>query len=128
MQRHPAVVMMLIAGLCGALALPGPADAGTPTLRSPASKAKIAVHDPGEAVVAFSWDDAPDVTNYRFTVATTPTLKRPVVLRMVADSSVSVRGLGQGTYYWRVETLGAGGRSVHASPVQSFAITTVAAP
>jgi hypothetical protein len=122
------IVTVLTAVLCGGLAVPSTAVAGPLTLRTPASKAEIALHAPTEAVVAFSWEDEPNLGGYRFTVSKTAALKRPVVQRTVADLSVSVRGLGPGTYYWRVEKLDASGHIGRASSVQSFTITTLSAP
>jgi hypothetical protein len=99
MLHHPKVriVLVLAAVLSGPLAIPPSVLAGTLTLRGPASQAVIALRNPREAVLAFSWDNAPGVSTYRFRLATTAGLNRPIVQRIVADSSLSVRGLGPGT-------------------------------
>ena len=108
----------------GALVVAGGpvAHATSMSLLAPRDRAMISFPDPSRAVVAFTWRAVPGVSEYRFTIATTADLNRPIVKRNTAESSLSVRGLAEGAYFWRVEAAGPKGTAPEPSGVQTFTI------
>ncbi len=90
------------------------------SLLGPPDKVVMTLQNPARAVVTFTWRGAPGASEYRLSVATTADLRLPLIQRTTSDSSLSVRGLPDGAYFWRVEALS--GAVPTPSIVQSFTI------
>lgn len=96
------------------------------TLLGPPDRAQIRFPGPSRATITFAWRAVPAATGYRIVVSRTNDLSQPVVRRTHTDSSVTVRGLPEGRYYWRVEAVGEVAAGVRVSKIATFSIRAAA--
>ncbi len=75
-------------------------------------------------IINFLWSAGDTDSSYRLMVSTEPEMGKKLLTRQLTDPRISVDTLGEGNYYWQVETIigtGAESRKV-LSPVYKFAV------
>jgi hypothetical protein len=76
---------------------------GVPVLLSPTNQSEVAYPDPTRAITLLAWKPVPEAVGYQVLLDYSPHFNRPLVDRGgIKESSVEVRGLDTGKYYWRV--------------------------
>lgn len=100
-----------------------------PVLQAPPHNAEIAYPNPARATTPLIWEAVADSRSYHVMLDYGPTFSRPLVdQKQVHETSVDLRGLEAGTYYWRVSAVGAAGvEGPFAAPSQ-FTVTRAAPP
>ena len=74
-----------------------------PALLAPQHQTEITYQDPARATTLLVWKPVPGATGYHVMLDYNAYFNRPLVDRSgIAESSVEVRGLDVGKYYWRV--------------------------
>ncbi len=76
-----------------------------PQLLAPQHQAEITYPDPGRATTLLLWKPVPGATTYHVMLDFSAYFNRPIVDNTRKDSSVEVRGLDVGKYYWRVAAI-----------------------
>jgi hypothetical protein len=75
----------------------------TPTLQAPPHSAEIAYPDPLRATTLFAWSAVPAAASYHVVVDYNPFFTNPLVDRKgIRETTVQLRGLDVGKYYWQV--------------------------
>ena len=98
----------------------------SPVLLSPANQSEVAYPDPTRAITLLAWKPVPEAVSYQVLLDYSPHFNRPLVDRGgIRNSSVEVRGLEMGKYYWRVAAVDASGVTGKFSDFSRF---TVAKP
>ena len=98
----------------------------SPVLLSPANQSEVAYPDPTRAITLLAWKPVAEAVAYQVLLDYSPHFNRPLVDRGgIKESSVEVRGLDTGKYYWRVAAVDRDGVSGKFS---DFARFTVARP
>lgn len=83
---------------------------GAPELQSPPHDAEITYPDPSRATTLLTWKGVPGTSSYHVMVDYSSHFSRPLVDRRgYGDTSVELRGLDAGKYYWRVAAVGKDG-------------------
>jgi hypothetical protein len=101
------------------VALPAP-----PELEAPPHEAEISYPDPTRATTLLTWKPVADAISYRIQLDYSPYFNRPVVDRVgIRDSSVELRGLEPGSYYWKVAALNAERVEGASSAFARFVVT-----
>ncbi len=96
-------------------------EIGPPTPISPANMMPIFVTgDPKP--VEFSWTPMANAKGYRLRISKNPYFSSTIVDRTVKTADVMVSGLGQGAYYWLVQSQDAGGKESVESEKNRFTI------
>jgi hypothetical protein len=72
--------------------------------------------------VLFSWSDVPNVKLYRVRIAKNPYFSSTVVDTKVQSPQCKVQHLGEGTYYWVVQSIAANGKESAESEHNRFQI------
>ena len=99
---------------------------GVPVLLSPANQSEVAYPDPTRAITLLAWKPVPEAVAYQVLLDYSPHFNRPLVDRGgIKESSVEVRGLDTGKYYWRVAAVDKDGVTGKFSDFSRF---TVARP
>jgi len=83
-------------------------EVGPPTLIAPANMAPIVASGPHP--VGFSWSPVGRVNTFHIRISRNPYFSSTVFDRVVSGTQVQVVGLGEGPYYWLVQTVGPDGR------------------
>ena len=97
-----------------------------PVLLSPANQSEVAYPDPTRAITLLAWKPVAEAASYQVLLDYSPHFNRPLVDRGgIKESSVEVRGLEMGKYYWRVAAVDADGV---AGKFSEFSRFTVARP
>jgi hypothetical protein len=97
---------------------------GVPVLLAPAHQAEITYPNAAQATTLLVWKPVPEATSYHVMVDYSAYFNRPIVDRKgLRDSSVELRGLDVGRYYWRVAAVD---RNGEAGSFSDFARFTVA--
>lgn len=97
-----------------------------PELQAPPHQAEISYGDPGLATTALLWKAVPGAVAYNVMLDYSPFFNRPVVdQRGVRQTTVELRGLEAGKYYWRVSAVDAAGSE---GPYSNFARFAVSRP
>jgi len=97
-----------------------------PALLAPQHQTEITYQDPAQATTLLVWKPVPGVASYHVMLDYNAYFNRPLVDRTgITESSVEVRGLDVGKYYWRVAAVDKEG--VEGS-FSEFARFTVARP
>lgn len=79
---------------------------GLPTLLAPPHQAEISYIDPTQSTTLLAWKDVPGAVSYHVMLDYSAYFNRPLVDRKgIKDSSVELRGLDIGKYYWRVSAV-----------------------
>jgi len=96
-------------------------ETGPPTPIAPANMAPL--FSSGEAKdVAFSWTPMAYATGYRLRISRNPYFSSTLVDKKVNTAAVTVSGLGDGAYYWMVQSYDAAGKESVESEKNRFTI------
>lgn len=76
-----------------------------PVLQAPPHQTEISYPDPSRATTLLAWKPVFGSLSYHVMVDYSPYFNRPLVDQVRKDSSVELRGLDTGKYYWRVAAL-----------------------
>jgi hypothetical protein len=96
-------------------------ETGPPTPIAPANMAPLFS---GEATkdVEFSWTAMANAAGYRLRISRNPYFSSTLVDKKVTTAAVTVSGLGEGAYYWMVQSYDAGGKESVESEKNRFTI------
>jgi hypothetical protein len=95
---------------------------GPPTPISPANMAPIFTSGESTKDVEFSWTPMANAVAYRLRISRNPYFSSTLVDKKVSTADVSVSGLGEGAYYWVVESYEASGKESVESEKNRFTI------
>jgi hypothetical protein len=95
---------------------------GPPTPIAPANMAPL--FSAGEATkdVAFSWTPMANAVGYRLQISRNPYFSSTLVDKKITTAAVTVTSLGQGAYYWMVQSYDAAGKESMESEKNRFTI------
>ncbi len=93
-----------------------------PTLISPANVAPIFVNLQSGAPLDFTWTPVADALQYHIRISRNPYFSSTVFDKRVAVPQIKVPGLGEGAYYWTVQSLNAGGKESVESEKNRFTV------
>jgi hypothetical protein len=97
-------------------------DAGPPTPISPANMAPIFTSGEPTKDVEFSWTPMANAVGYRLQISRNPYFSSTLVDKRVATADVTVTSLGEGAYYWVVQSYEASGKESVESEKNRFTI------
>jgi hypothetical protein len=97
-------------------------DAGPPTPISPANMAPIFTSGEATKDVEFSWTPMANAVGYRLRISRNPYFSSTLVDKKVNTADVSVTSLGEGAYYWVVQSYEASGKESVESEKNRFTI------
>jgi quercetin dioxygenase-like cupin family protein len=95
---------------------------GPPTPISPANMAPIFTSGEKTKDVEFSWTPMANATGYRLRISRNPYFSSTLVDKKVTTADVTVTSLGEGAYYWVVESYEASGKGSLESEKNRFTI------
>jgi hypothetical protein len=95
---------------------------GPPIPISPANMAPIFTTGESTKDVEFSWTPMANAVAYRLRISRNPYFSSTLVDKKVSTADVSVSGLGEGAYYWVVESYEASGKESVESEKNRFTI------
>ena len=98
------------------------AEIGPPTLISPANMMPIFATSEKIKDVEFSWTKMANATGYRLRISRNPYFSSTLVDKRINTAAVTVTSLGEGAYYWMVESYDAGGKNSVESEKNRFNI------
>ena len=97
---------------------------GVPVLMAPPHQAEISYVNPAVALTLLVWKPVPTATTYHVLVDYTQSFTRPLVdQKGWKPSSMELRGLEVGKYYWRVTAVDASGLEGSPSELSLFSVT-----
>jgi hypothetical protein len=97
-----------------------------PALLAPPHQTEVSYVNPAQATTLLVWKPVPGASSYHLMLDYSAYFNRPLVDRAgIKDSSVELRGLETGKYYWRVAAVDATGVE---GPYSEFARFTVSRP
>jgi hypothetical protein len=100
-----------------------------PVLLSPANQSEVAYPDPTRALTLLAWKPVAEAAAYHVLLDYSPYFNRPLVDRSgIKESSVEVRGLDTGKYYWQVAAVDRDGVAGRFSSFSRFAVTRPSGP
>jgi hypothetical protein len=95
-----------------------------PVLVAPAHDSTVTYGDPARSTTLLAWRAVPGATAYHVVLDYSPYFNRPLADRAgLADTSVEVRGLEPGKYYWRVAAVTGEGVEGSFSEFARFTVT-----
>lgn len=94
----------------------------TPVLQAPPHQAEISYPDPGRATTLLAWKEVPGANEYHVLVDFNPYFNRPLVDQRIRETSVALRGLDAGRYFWRVAAVSRDGAEGGFSDFSRFTI------
>jgi hypothetical protein len=97
-------------------------DAGPPTPISPANMAPIFTTGEETKDVEFSWTPMANAVGYRLQISRNPYFSSTLVDKKVNTADVTVTSLGEGAYYWVVQSYEASGKESVESEKNRFTI------
>jgi hypothetical protein len=97
-------------------------DAGPPTPISPANMAPIFTSGEATKDVEFSWTAMANAVGYRLRISRNPYFSSTLVDKKVNTADVTVTSLGEGAYYWVVQSYEASGKESVESEKNRFTI------
>jgi len=97
-------------------------DAGPPTPISPANMAPIFTSGEATKDVEFSWTAMANAVGYRLRISRNPYFSSTLVDKKVNTADVTVTSLGEGAYYWMVQSYEASGKESVESEKNRFTI------
>jgi hypothetical protein len=97
-------------------------DAGPPTPISPANMAPIFTSGEATKDVEFSWTPMANAVGYRLRISRNPYFSSTLVDKKVNTADVTVTSLGEGAYYWVVQSYEASGKESVESEKNRFTI------
>ncbi len=95
---------------------------GPPTPISPANMAPIFTAGETTKDVEFSWTAMANATGYRLRISRNPYFSSTLVDKRVSAADVTVTSLGEGAYYWDVQSYDAAGKESVESEKNRFTI------
>jgi quercetin dioxygenase-like cupin family protein len=95
---------------------------GPPTPISPANMAPIFTSGETTKDVEFSWTPMANATAYRLRISRNPYFSSTLVDKKVNTADVTVTSLGEGAYYWAVQSFDASGKESVESEKNRFTI------
>lgn len=95
---------------------------GPPTPISPANMAPIFTSGEATKDVEFSWTPMANAVAYRLRISRNQYFSSTLVDKRVATADVSVTSLGEGAYYWMIQSYDAGGKESIESEKNRFTI------
>ncbi len=96
-----------------------------PTLLAPSHQAEITYPNAAQATTLLVWKGVPEAVSYHVMVDYSAYFNRPIVDRKgLRDSSVELRGLDVGKYYWRVAAIDRGGEEGSFSDFARFTVAS----
>jgi hypothetical protein len=95
---------------------------GPPTPISPANMAPIFTSGEATKDVEFSWTPMANAVAYRLRISRNPYFSSTLVDKRVDTADVTVTSLGEGAYYWMVESYEASGKESVESEKNRFTI------
>jgi hypothetical protein len=95
---------------------------GPPTPISPANMAPIFTSGEATKDVEFSWTPMANATGYRLRISRNPYFSSTLVDKKVNTADVTVTSLGQGAYYWVVQSYEVSGKESVESEKNRFTI------
>jgi len=97
----------------------------TPVLLAPPYDAEISYPVPSQATTLLAWKDVAAAAGYHFQIDYSLHFNRPIVDRRGwKATSIELRGLDPGKYYWRVAAIDKDGSSGDFAAFARFAVTT----
>jgi hypothetical protein len=96
---------------------------GIPVLVSPAHDSTVTFPDPSRATTLLAWRQVAGAAKYHVVLDYSPYFNRPLADRVGDETSVEVRGLEAGRYYWRVAAVSAEGVEGSFTEVARFTVT-----
>ncbi len=96
-------------------------EIGPPTLITPANMMPIFSSGPGKTI-AFSWTPVPNTRGYHLRISRNPYFSSLVYDRRLGETDVNVPGLGEGAYYWTVQSVDEKGKNSVESEKNRFTI------
>jgi len=97
-------------------------DIGPPTPISPANMAPIFSSGERTKDVEFSWTPMANAVGYRLRISRNPYFSSTLVDKRVNTADVTVTSLGEGAYYWMVQSYGVAGKESVESEKNRFTI------
>jgi hypothetical protein len=97
-------------------------DIGPPTPISPANMAPIFTSGEATKDVEFSWTAMANATGYRLRISRNPYFSSTLVDKKINSAAVTVTSLGEGAYYWMVQSYEASGKESVESEKNRFTI------
>ena len=97
-------------------------DAGPPTPISPANMAPIFTSEEATKDVEFSWTPMANAVGYRLQISRNPYFSSTLVDKKINTADVTVTSLGEGAYYWMVQSYEASGKESVESEKNRFTI------
>ena len=97
-------------------------EIGPPTPISPANMMPIFVSGEGTKDVEFSWTPMANAVGYRLRISRNPYFSSTLVDKKVNTADVTVTSLGEGAYYWMVQSYDAGAKESVESEKNRFTI------
>jgi len=95
---------------------------GPPTPISPANMAPIFTSGEATKDVEFSWTPMANAVSYRLQISRNPYFSSTLLDKSVNTADVTVTGLGEGAYYWMVQSYDAAGKESVESEKNRFTI------
>ena len=96
-------------------------EIGPPTPISPANMMPIFISNENKGI-EFSWTPMANAVGYRLRVSRNPFFSSTLIDRKVPTADVAVTGLGEGAYYWMVQSFDADGKESLESEKNRFTI------
>jgi Tfp pilus assembly protein PilV len=97
-------------------------ETGPPTPIAPANMAPLFTSGEATKEVEFSWTAMANATGYRLRISRNPYFSSTLVDKEVNTAAVKVSGLGEGAYYWLVQSIDAAGKESVESEKNRFTI------
>jgi hypothetical protein len=98
---------------------------GVPVLLAPSHQAEITYPNAAQATTLLVWKGVPEASAYHVMLDYSAYFNRPLVDRKgIKDSSVELRGLDVGKYYWRVAAIDRGGEEGNFSDFARFTVAS----
>ena len=96
-------------------------EIGPPTPIAPANMAPLFSGDSSKDV-QFSWTPMANAVGYRLRISRNPYFSSTLVDKKINTAAVTVSGLGEGAYYWMVQSYDSGGKESVESEKNRFTI------
>jgi hypothetical protein len=97
-------------------------EIGPPTPIAPANMAPLFAGGESMKDVAFSWTPMANAVGYRLRISRNPYFSSTLVDKKVNTAAVTVTNLGEGAYYWAVQSYDANGKESVESEKNRFTI------
>ena len=97
-------------------------DIGPPTPISPANMAPIFTSGEATKDVEFSWSPMTNAAGYRLRISRNPYFSSTLVDKKINTAAVTVTSLGEGAYYWMVQSYETSGKESVESEKNRFTI------